>query len=77
MSALLENLDSNIVSTIIRPSTVCGYSQRQRFDLVVNILTLSAITTKKILVDGGDQFRPNLHMKDMINCYLAILEAPS
>lgn len=76
-SALLEGLGSHIISTIIRPSTVCGYSQRQRFDLVVNILTLSALTRKKILVDGGDQYRPNLHIKDMVNCYLEVLEAPS
>jgi len=74
---LLSELDSKIISTIIRPSTVCGYSQRQRFDLVVNILTMSAVTRKKILVDGGEQYRPNLHIKDMINCYLLLLKAPA
>jgi nucleoside-diphosphate-sugar epimerase len=76
-NTLRENLNSDIVSCIIRPSTVCGYSHRQRFDLVVNVLTLNAITKKKILVDGGDQYRPNLHIKDMVNCYLELLKAPS
>jgi nucleoside-diphosphate-sugar epimerase len=54
---------------------VCGYSRRQRFDLVVNILTLSALTEGKILVHGGDQFRPNLHIKDMNKCYLDLIMA--
>jgi nucleoside-diphosphate-sugar epimerase len=74
--SLLDRIKSNITTTIIRPSTVCGFSHRQRFDLVVNILTLSALTKRKISVDGGDQFRPNLHIKDMINCYLKLLTAP-
>lgn len=74
--SLLEGIKPGITTTIIRPSTVCGFSHRQRFDLVVNILTLSALTKRKISVDGGDQFRPNLHIKDMINCYLKLLNAP-
>jgi len=61
--------------TIVRPSTVCGYSRRQRFDLVVNILTLSALTRSEINVDGGAQFRPNLHIKDMISGYKLLLES--
>lgn len=73
---LLDEIKSHVTTTIIRPSTVCGYSHRQRFDLVVNILTLSALTKKKISVDGGDQYRPNLHIKDMTKCYLELLIAP-
>ena len=70
----LNNVSSEIYLTIVRPSTVCGYSRRQRFDLVVNILTLSALTNSLINVDGGDQFRPNLHIKDMIASYKLLLE---
>ena len=70
----LSNVSSDIYLTIVRPSTVCGYSRRQRFDLVVNILTLSALTNSLINVDGGDQFRPNLHIKDMIASYKLLLE---
>jgi len=71
----LNKVSSDICLTIARPSTVCGYSRRQRFDLVVNILTLSALTSSLINVDGGDQFRPNLHIKDMIASYKLLLEA--
>ena len=41
----------------------------------MNILTLSALTRFEINVDGGAQFRPNLHIKDMISAYKLLLEA--
>ena len=71
----LNNISDEICLTIVRPSTICGYSRRQRFDLVVNILTIGALTNNIINVEGGDQFRPNLHIKDMNASYKLILEA--
>ena len=64
-------------TTTIRPSTVCGYAKRQRLDLVVNILTNHAFHNKEIKVFGGDQLRPNVHINDMVDSYLAVLDAPS
>ena len=54
---------------VIRPATVCGYSVRQRIDVVVNILTNLAYNKNKITVYGGDQLRPNIHIDDMIRSY--------
>ena len=65
------------VVTTIRPSTVCGYSPRQRLDLTVNILTNHAINKGKITVFGGEQKRPNLHIQDMTDLYLFILDQPA
>lgn len=65
----------NFITTTIRPSTVCGYARRQRLDLVVNILTNHAYFNREIKVFGGDQLRPNVHINDMVNSYLAILNA--
>ena len=65
----------NFVTTTIRPSTVCGYAKRQRLDLVVNILTNHAYHNKEIKVFGGDQLRPNIHINDMVNSYLSVIEA--
>jgi nucleoside-diphosphate-sugar epimerase len=63
---------------VLRPSTVCGYSPRQRLDLAVNILTNLAYSTGKIIVrGGGQQMRPNLHIADMVDCYRALLAAPA
>jgi nucleoside-diphosphate-sugar epimerase len=60
----------------LRPATVCGYSPRQRLDVVVNILTNLAVHTGKIKVFGGTQLRPNLHIEDMTELYLQCLAAP-
>lgn len=76
-SILLDEIDNEFTYVILRPATVCGYSLRQRFDLSVNILTAHAITNRKILVFGGTQFRPNLHIEDMVDAYVMMLEAPN
>ena len=67
----------DFITTTIRPSTVCGYAKRQRLDLVVNILTNHAFHNKEIKVFGGEQLRPNVHIDDMVDSYLAILVADS
>ena len=65
----------NFICTSIRPATVCGYSKRQRLDLVVNILTNNAVNKGEITIFGGSQLRPNIHIKDMCNSYLKVLNA--
>jgi len=53
----------------IRPATVCGISPRMRFDITVNLLTLHALKKKQLTVFGGNQVRPNIHIKDMVRLY--------
>jgi len=67
---------SNFTTVTIRPATVCGYSTRQRLDVVVNILTNLAFHKREISVFGGAQLRPNIHIGDMVDSYLAVLKAP-
>tara|TARA_B110000003_G_C16601158_1_gene515694 strand:+ start:58 stop:1038 length:981 start_codon:yes stop_codon:yes gene_type:complete len=75
---ILNNYKSeNFATTTIRPSTVCGYAKRQRLDLVVNILTNHAFHNREIKVFGGDQLRPNVHIEDMVDSYIAVLDAPT
>mgnify|MGYP001351004550 CR=1 FL=1 len=73
---LLEYQDPNFTTVTIRPATVCGYSKRQRLDVVVNILTNLAYHKRKITVFGGNQLRPNIHIKDMAISYLRLITAP-
>ena len=73
---LLEYQDLNFTTVTIRPATVCGYSPRQRLDVVVNILTNLAFHRREITVFGGNQLRPNIHIKDMADAYLLLLRAP-
>ena len=63
-----------MVTTIIRPATVCGYSPRMRLDVVVNMLTMQALTRGAVTVLGGDQIRPNIHIDDLVDLYLFAFE---
>jgi len=65
----------NFTPIVIRPATVCGYSPRQRLDVVVNILTNLAFHKRKITVFGGKQLRPNIHIKDMVKAYDILINA--
>uniref|UniRef100_UPI004048DE60 NAD-dependent epimerase/dehydratase family protein n=1 Tax=Algoriphagus sp. TaxID=1872435 RepID=UPI004048DE60 len=74
---ILANYESPDFTTVtIRPATVCGYSTRQRLDVVVNILTNLAYHKREISVFGGKQLRPNIHIADMVEAYLTLLRAP-
>ena len=73
---ILKKYESeNFTPIIIRPATVCGYSPRQRLDVVVNILTNLAYHKRKISVFGGKQLRPNIHIKDMAKVYDVLINA--
>ena len=74
---LLRYQSDSFTTVIIRPATVCGYSPRQRLDVVVNILTNLAYHKKEITVFGGSQLRPNIHILDMVEAYLLLLDSPS
>jgi nucleoside-diphosphate-sugar epimerase len=73
---LEEERESGFVTITVRPATVCGYAPRLRLDLTVNILTNQAINNGRITVFGGDQLRPNLHVEDMTDLYMQLLEEP-
>jgi nucleoside-diphosphate-sugar epimerase len=73
---LAEYQSANFTTVTIRPATVCGYSPRQRFDVVVNILTNLAFHKREITVFGGKQLRPNIHIADMVESYIVVLNAP-
>lgn len=74
---LFKHQSEDFVCVCIRPATVCGYAPRQRFDLTVNVMTRDAICKNKITVFGGEQKRPNLHIKDMCDVYKLLLTAPA
>lgn len=63
-----------MITTIIRPATVCGYSPRMRLDVVVNMLTMQALMRGAVTVLGGDQVRPNIHIDDLVDAYLFAFE---
>ena len=50
--------------TILRLGTLFGMSDRMRFDLVVNLFTARACSGEELIVYGGKQRRPLLHVGD-------------
>ena len=73
---LEEERGPGFATCTVRPSTVCGYAPRQRLDVIVNILTNHAVNRGRIRVFGGSQKRPNIHIDDMVDLYLFMLEQP-
>ncbi len=73
---LLKEQSPDFTTVVTRPSTVCGYSPRLRLDLTVNILTNLAVNTGRISVFGGQQKRPNIHIEDVTDFYVQLLEYP-
>ena len=59
---------------ILRPATVCGVSPRQRLDVAVNAITISGLENGVVHFNGGEQVRPNIHIEDMTDLYLWMLD---
>ncbi len=74
---VLLSYSKKMVVQIVRPATVCGYSPRMRLDISVNALTMSALQEGKIYVHGGSQVRPNIHIDDITDLYLFLIEEGS
>lgn len=73
---VLLSYQDDMVVQIVRPATVCGYSPRMRLDVSVNLLTMQALSKGKITVFGGDQVRPNIHIDDITDVYLHLIDHP-
>lgn len=73
---ILLSYRDDMVVQIVRPATVCGFSPRMRLDVSVNMLTMQALTRGVITVFGGTQVRPNIHIQDIAELYVFLLEHP-
>ncbi|WP_376967317.1 SDR family oxidoreductase (plasmid) [Azospirillum sp. A26] len=73
---ILLSYSDDMTVQIVRPATVCGYSPRMRLDVSVNMLTMQALRNGRITVFGGQQTRPNIHIDDITDLYLFLLETP-
>jgi nucleoside-diphosphate-sugar epimerase len=64
---LLE--DASFKPILFRKGTVGGWSQKMRYDLVVNTMIKSALTTKQIIVNNPNLWRPLVDIRDVIQGY--------
>lgn len=79
LQAEQENLslaDNNFSVTSLRNATVFGLSTRMRFDLVVNLMTLTAFQKGRIIVmGGGNQWRPLVHVSDVSKAFMTVIQS--
>ena len=61
---------------ILRPGTVCGFSPRMRLDTTVNMHTMQALSTGSMMIPGGERMRPHIHIEDMTDAYIWMLDNP-
>jgi len=73
---VLLSYKDDMAVQIVRPATVCGYSERMRLDVSVNLLTMHALSKGKIIVFGGKQVRPNIHIDDLTDLYIHLINHP-
>jgi len=71
---VLQLADNNFNVIALRKGTVCGYSDRMRLDLVLNIMFKHAITSGTITVNNPNIWRPILAIKDAIQAYTNTIE---
>ena len=61
---LLERAAPGFEPVVLRFATIFGLAPRLRFDLVANLLTARAARECAIRIDGGEQWRPFVHVDD-------------
>jgi len=59
----------------LRKGTICGYSPRMRFDLVVNTMYKTSVQDGRIVVNNASLWRPILDMRDAVSAYLRAIQA--
>ncbi|MCP4486534.1 MAG: NAD-dependent epimerase/dehydratase family protein [Gammaproteobacteria bacterium] len=72
---LNDLVDELFEAASVRAATVCGFSPRLRLDLTVNIFTYQAVCEGSIQIYGGSQKRPNIHIRDLVDFYILLLDA--
>jgi nucleoside-diphosphate-sugar epimerase len=69
--------DDSFSPTFLRSATAFGVSSRLRGDLVVNNLVGYAFTTGDVFIKSdGMPWRPLVHIEDIAQAFVAVLEAP-
>lgn len=72
----VQQLCSDEFSVIsLRQGTVCGYSPRMRFDLIVNTMYKCAMTDGLVTVNNPSIWRPLIDVRDTATAFLRAVQA--
>lgn len=73
---VLQLQEASVFSTIaLRQGTVCGYSSRMRFDLILNAMFKDAMVLSQITVNNPEIWRPILSIKDAVRAYIQAINS--
>ena len=74
-SFIYKMRDKNFKVNSLRNSTLYGFSNSMRLDLVINIFVLNILKKKEITIDGdGNQYRPFISVNDVCKIYDLFIE---
>ncbi|MBE7559206.1 NAD(P)-dependent oxidoreductase [bacterium] len=73
---LLLDKSNGLAPTVLRLSTLHGFSPRMRFDLALNFFAMQGTLSGRVTIDGARHWRPMLHVYDVARAFVACLEAP-
>ena len=75
-NGVMQLADEKFSVISLRQGTVCGYSDRMRFDLVVNTMFKNALMHGEITVNNPSIWRPIFHIQDACTAYIRAIQAP-
>jgi nucleoside-diphosphate-sugar epimerase len=75
-NGVMQLADEQFSVISLRQGTVCGYSDRMRFDLVVNTMFKNALMHGEITVNNPSIWRPIFHIQDACSAYIRAIQAP-
>ena len=76
-SLVLNFNDEKMNTTVLRFATAFGLSPRMRFDLLLQEFIRDAIVDGKIIIFGPDSWRPLVHVNDISNACIQVINAKS
>ena len=72
---VMQLQDDSFSTIALRQGTVCGYSPRMRFDLIVNTMFRCAMQDGRITVDNPSIWRPLIDVRDTASAFLRAVQA--
>lgn len=72
---VLQMQDENFSVIALRQGTVCGFSPRMRFDLIVNVMYKFAMLQGKIVVNNPAIWRPIIDIRDTAAAFMLAVQA--
>ncbi len=73
--AALQMADRDFSVIAVRQGTVCGWSPRMRFDLIVNTMYKTAMSSGIITVNNASIWRPILDIRDATSAFTRCVQA--